>query len=148
MATSLMAVGSVSILIVLASAAGYANERQGRQRLTQVLDEARNDARASVNVFRPREGRKVPGDEEGQLDEKVSALFPGYRYELAFALVDTSVPESGYDVLVTVRYGDEQSHQERVIVGSDTVPDEEFERSLTYEQERKGGSNEGGRETR
>jgi len=138
MATSLLAVGAVSVLLVLASAAGYASQRQGQQRLTQVLEEARNDARSRANAFVPTADAKVPGGEDGKIDAQQSTLYPGFSYELAFAPVDKDVPEAGYQVTVTVRYGDAQEHDEVLVVGSDTVPDQEFTHSVTWDEERAG----------
>ena len=149
MATSLLAVGAVSVLIVLATAAGYASQRQAQQRLTQVLEEARNDARTRVNAFRPTEDANTPGGDDAKIEPKTSTLYPGFEYDLHFATVDPDVPEAGYEVTVTVTFGDEQSHSEVLIVGSDAVPDAEFETSVTFEQEREGlADRESGRETR
>ena len=149
MATSLLAVGAVSVLIVLATAAGYAGQRQTQQRLTQVLEEARNDARTRVNAFRPTEDVKTPGGDDAKVEGKTSSLYPGFTYEMGFAAVDDDVPEAGFEVTVLVSYGDEQSHTEVLIVGSDSVPDAEFETSKTFELEREGRADrDGGRETR
>jgi len=149
MATALLSVGAVSVLIVLASAAGYASQRQTQQRLTQVLEEARNDARTRVNKFRPTDSLKTPGGEDSRVEPKTSTLYPGFSYDLAFAPVDGEVPEAGFEVAVTVTYGGDKSHGEILIVGSDAVADEEFESSTTYELERKGlADRDAGRETR
>ena len=149
LATSLMAVGAVSVLVVLASAAGFASRRQSQQRLTQVLDEARNDSRAIANAFRPTKDDPLPGGEDATFDPKSSALYGGYQYQLSFGHVDSAVPEAGYRVGVLVTYGDEQSHTEKLIVGTDAVPDEEFATSITYEAERRGeGDSTGGSEAR
>ncbi len=149
MATSLLAVGAVSVLIVLAKAAGYAGQRQVQQRITQVLEEARNDARTRVNAFRPSDDAKTPGGDDARIDSKVSTLYPGFQYDLVFAAVNAAVPEAGFEVTVNVTYGDKQSHSEVLIVGSDSVANEEFETSITFELERAGRADlEGGRETR
>jgi prepilin-type N-terminal cleavage/methylation domain-containing protein len=149
LATSLLAVGAVSVLVVLASAAGFAARRQTQQRLTQVLDEARNDARAIANAFRPSKDEPLPGGDDATFDAKASALYGGYEYQLSFGHVDSTVPEAGYRVRVEVTYGDEQSHTENLIVGADAVPDEEFAKSITYEAERSGEADTtGGSEAR
>jgi prepilin-type N-terminal cleavage/methylation domain-containing protein len=149
MATSLLAVGAVSVLIVLATAAGYAGQRQTQQRLTQVLEEARNDARTRVNAFRPSDDAKTPGGDDAKVEPKSSSLYSGFQYELAFAAVNAEVPEAGFEVTVTVTFGDQQSHAEVLIVGSDAVAMEEFESSTTFELEREGRDDTGGgRETR
>jgi len=95
MATALLAVGSVSVMLVLASAAGFAGQRQTQQRLTQVLEEARNDARTRVNKFRPTDDLKTPGGEDSRVEPKTSTLYPGFTYEMAFAPVDAVIPEAG-----------------------------------------------------
>ena len=138
MATSLLAVGAVSVLVVLATAAGYASQRQTQQRLTQVLEEARNDARSMTNAFVVSDDDTLPGNDSDPNDEVQSSVYPGFRYQLAFAPVAADVPEAGFRVEVTVRYGDNLEHVEQLVVGSDSVPDSEFERSITYELEREG----------
>ena len=149
MATSLLAVGAVSVLVVLATAAGYASQRQAQQRLTQVLEEARNDARTMVNAFVPADDDKLPGEDDEPNEDKQSTLYPGYSYRLAFAPVNADVPEAGFEVSVVVMFGDGQEHVESLVVGSDSVPDAEFSKSLTYELEREGLADvEGGRETK
>jgi len=149
MATALLAVGAVSVMIVLATAAGYAGQRQTGQRLTQVLEEARNDARTRVNRFRVTDDAKTPGGDDSKLESQTSTLYPGFSYELGFAPVDAAVPEAGFLVNVTVTYGGQRTHTEVLVVGSDVVPDEEFTKSTTYELEREGRADrEGGRETR
>ena len=149
MATSLLAVGAVSVLVVLATAAGYAGQRQSQQRLTQVLEEARNEARTMTNAFVPRSDDKVPGKDDEPNEEQQSTLYPGFTYQLAFVPVDGDVPEAGFEVTATVRYGDGQEHVEFLVVGSDSVPDSEFSRSLTHELELEGQENrESGRESR
>jgi len=149
MATSLLAVGAVSVLIVLATAAGFASERQTQQRLTQVLEEARNDARTRVNGFRPTDDLKTPGGEDSRIERKASTLYPGFSYDLAFTAVVADVPEAGFEVAVNVTYGADKSHTETLIVASDAVAFEEFETSLTFELEREGRADrDGGRETR
>ncbi len=147
MATSLLAVGAVSVLVVLATAAGYAGQRQSQQRLTQVLEEARNQARSMVNAFRPSADDELPGKDDEPNDETQSALYPGFTYQLAFAAIDKDVPEAGFNVSVVVRYGDGIEVEESLVVGSDAVPDSEFTRSVTYELERRGlADREGGQE--
>lgn len=149
MATSLLAVGAVSVLVVLATAAGYASQRQAQQRLTQVLEEARNDARTMVNAFVPANDDKVPGKDDEPNDDVQSTLYPGYSYRLGFAPVDADVPEAGFAVTVTVTFGDGLEHVEDLVVGSDSVPDAEFSKSLTYELEREGKADENaGQETK
>ncbi len=149
LATSLLAVGAVSVMIVLATAAGYASQRQSQQRLTQVLGEARNDARTLVNQFRPGGDAKLPGGQGGKTEPKQSALYPGYTYALAFTDVDAAVPEAGYQVLVTVTYGDGLEETESLIVSGDTIADDEFRTSRTYAEERAGEADrKGGREAR
>lgn len=149
MATSLLAVGAVSVLVVLATAAGYAGQRQSQQRLTQVLEEARNDARAMANVFVPADDDKLPGEDDEPNPEVQSTLYPGFTYQLGFAALDADVPEAGFEVTATVRYGDGLEHVEFLVVGSDSVPDSEFSRSVTHELELEGlESRESGREAK
>lgn len=149
LATGLLAVGSVSVLVVLATAAGFASKRQAQQRLAQVLEEARYEALATVNTFRPSEEFPLPGGEGGVAPDTVSRIFAGYSYQLRFQAVDKEVPEAGYDVFVNVVYGDGQEFQEQVVVAADVIPDEEFQRSLTYEEQREGDADrDRARETR
>lgn len=155
MATAILAVGTVSVLMVFATATGFAHRRQADQQLSQVLDEARSDARAYVNAFRPpsavpnpavAKGRvkqeaaqgDLPGGPGGVVPAKQSTVFSGYSYELRFEPVRRGFPEAGYRAGITVRWGDGQERTETVVVLPDVIPEEEFAYSLTFEEERAG----------
>lgn len=158
MATSILAVGSVSVLMVFATATGFAHRRQAGQQLTQVLDEARSDARAHVNAYRPVSARpaagarrragssekdaaapsEFPGGPEGRVPSKSSTVFQGYSYDLRFEPVVKGVPESGWRTTIRVTWGDAQEHVETTVFSPDVIPDEEFAYSLSYEEERAG----------
>lgn len=161
MATAILAVGTVSVLMVFATATGFAHRRQADQQLSQVLDEARSDARAYVNAFRPpsavpnpavAKGRvkqqapqaDLPGGPGGVVAAKTSTVFAGYSYELKFEPLRRGAPEAGYKTLITVRWGDGQERTETIVVLPDVIPEEEFAYALTYEEEREGTSDRKG----
>ena len=160
MATVLLAVGSVSIIMVLTSAAAYAKRRAEVQRLTQVFEEARSQAQHEVNRFVPSGERKVPGpkkdakpkpkpgeevdpDEEGA-DARESLLYTGFSYEIHYAPVNSTVPEMGFDARIVIRFNNASVHEGSVVVASDTIPLSEFESSITYDAERQGTDDTGG----
>ena len=150
LATSLMAVGAISVLVVLASAAGYATQRRTQQSLTQVLEEARNHARAMANAHVPSKEQPLPGGKQAAVDPRSSSLYPAFAYSLKFDHVDKSVPEAGYRVSVNVKYGVADGTEgidktETMVIASDTVPASEFERSITYDAQRKGKNDSSGR---
>lgn len=146
LATSLLAVGSISVLVVFATAAGLAAKRQGDQRLTQVIEEARSRAQQVVNEFEPTQDVKAPG-EDGKLPATASESYGGYVYSLGFEPTNPLVPEAGYDVAVNIEYGDGLSYQETFVIGANIIPEQEFARSMTYERERAGlDQREGGQE--
>jgi len=163
-ATALLAVGSMSVIMILATAAGFASKRQESQRLTQVLEEARFEARAMVNDFRaPGTGGTggtgsgapagavlaVPGGDDAKEGPKPSSLYAGYTYVLQFARADPAVPEAGFRVTVTLEWGDGQTQVEEITIAPDVIPEEEFQTSITYEAERRGTQDRGGtRETK
>lgn len=147
LATSLLAIGSVSVLVVFATAAGLAAKRQGDQRLTQVIEEARSRAQQMVNDFEPSERASAPGDSDGRVEPQQSQAYGGYVYRLTFKPTNRAVPEAGYDVGIDIEYGDGLQYGETFVIGANVIPDHEFERSLTYERERAGlDSQEGGQE--
>ena len=155
MATAILAVGTVSVLMVFATATGFAYRRQADQQLAQVLDEARSEARACVNAFRPpssqpspavQKGRSkaappqadLPGGPGGVRPATPSIVFSGYTYELKFEPLLKDLPEAGYRTTITVRWAGGQERVETFIVLPDVIPDEEFAYSKTYEEERAG----------
>lgn len=158
LATAIMAVGTTSVLVVIATAAGMASQRQVNVRREQVMDEARHDAQAIVDTFRvpkntpaatpvkkgaaksaePAASPTIPGKVEG----KRSTRFDGFTYDLAFEPRDRMVPEKGYDVSIVVHYGGgELSATSTTTLIATTIPEEEFAGSLTYEEEKAGLSN-------
>jgi len=156
MATAVLAVGTISVLMVFGTALSFAHRRQGQQQLTQVLQEARSDARALVNAYRaPKSGTAQassaskdraatttglasPAGQDPETQPKNSAVFSAYSYTLRFDPVRREVPEAGWRTTVTVNWGDEQSYTESIVITSDVIPDEEFATSRTFEEERAG----------
>jgi type II secretory pathway pseudopilin PulG len=160
LATGIMAVGTTSVLVVIATAAGLASQRQVNLRREQVLDEARHEAQAMVDAFRPgkaaaapaaasktKAGQKAAAEAAAKLaPEKVvgkqSTRFGGFVYDIDFSPVDRQVPEKGFDVAVTVHYGDGLSVSSESTMITSTIAEDEFETSSTWEAERLGGSEE------
>ena len=156
LATAIMAIGTTSVLVVIATAAGMASQRQVNVRREQVLDEARHDAQAMVDAFRPgkpapaapvaKGGKSAKADTASKMapdkvDNKQSARFDGFTYDIAFAPQDRQVPEKGYDVGITVHYGGgELSVSSYTTMLSTTIADDEFTTSFTWEAERLGGA--------
>jgi prepilin-type N-terminal cleavage/methylation domain-containing protein len=155
LATAIMAVGTTSVLVVIATAAGMASQRQVNVRREQVLDEARHDAQAIVDAFRPgrntpvappAKGKSAKADTAARLapdkvDGKQSTRFDGFNYDIAFSPIDRQVPEKGYEVGITVHYGGgELSASTFTTMMSTTIPEDEFTTSSTWEAERLGGS--------
>ncbi|MCE9634158.1 MAG: prepilin-type N-terminal cleavage/methylation domain-containing protein [Planctomycetes bacterium] len=156
MATAVLAVGTISVLMVFGTALSFAHRRQGQQQLTQVLQEARSDARALVNSYRPSKsgasqsgsaakdraanttGVASPAGQDPETQPKNSTVFAAYTYKLRFEPVRRDVPESGWRTTVTVNWGDGQEYAEAIVITSDVIPDEEFASSKTYEEERAG----------
>lgn len=161
-ATSILAVGTVSVLAVFASAVGFANRRQSQAELAQVLEEARSEARSLVDAFRPPAGQttkpknsktpvsasRLPGGDSGKVAEKGSKVFEGYRYDLTFEELARGVPEAGYRTTITVKWGEDQQYTETLAVLPTSIPDEEFAFSLSYEEERSDKADGQGRETK
>ncbi|MCG3134066.1 MAG: hypothetical protein HMLKMBBP_01352 [Planctomycetes bacterium] len=165
LATSILAVGTVSVLMVFASALGFANRRQAGAQLTDVLDEARSEARVLVNTWRPASstssskssakgrpapaGTALPYSNDGVVPEKQSTLYDGFRYALRFEAVQRGVPEAGVRTIITVKWGDGLEKQETFTVLPSTIPLEEFSRSITFDEESAGKADvKGGRENR
>jgi prepilin-type N-terminal cleavage/methylation domain-containing protein len=157
LATAIMAVGTTSVLVVIATAAGMASQRQVNARREQVLDEARHDAQAMVDAFRPGKPAPVAPVAKGKsakvdtgtktapdkIENKQSARFNGFSYDIAFAPQDRQVPEKGYDVAITVHYGGgELSTSAYTTMMSTTIADDEFTTSSTWEAERLGSSSD------
>lgn len=158
LATSILAVGTVSVLMVFASALGFANRRQAGAQLTDVLDEARSEARVLVNAWRPpssatsassknrSSGTTLPYANDGVVPEKQSSLYDGYRFALKFDTVQRGVPEAGIRTTITVKWGDGLEKAETFVVLPSQIPMEEFTYSTTFDAEssgkadRKGGS--------
>ncbi|MFN0008160.1 MAG: type II secretion system protein [Planctomycetota bacterium] len=159
-ATSILAVGTVSVLAVFASAVGFANRRQTQAELSQVLDEARSEARSLVDGFRPgktgpaQKGRKpttfaaLPGGPDGKVALKTSRTYDGFGYEIAFTPVVREVPEAGFRTLLTVQWGDQQSYSESLTLLPTSIPDGEFEYSATFQEEEQDRADGKARESR
>ncbi len=155
-ATAIMAVGTTSVLVVIATAAGMASKRQIDLRREQVLDEARHVAQAKVDEFHPAPGptttkvqvistnskNAAPAANAGKhAPDKIvgakSERYDGFTYDVTFAAKDPLVPEMGFDVDVTLHYGGGElsySAPTTSMIGK-TIPDFEFERSATYVEE-------------
>lgn len=158
LATAIMAVGTTSILVVIATAAGMASQRQVLLRREQVLDEARHDAQSIVNSFRPKapvvaapapKAAKTPGKSAEKIvpveiaprkvEGRRSTRYDGFAYDLSFEPRDRGVPEKGFDVAITLRYGGgELTYESSATLLPTTILDEEFADSQTYQDERKG----------
>jgi prepilin-type N-terminal cleavage/methylation domain-containing protein len=163
-ATSILAVGTVSVMAVFASAVGFANRRQANAEMSEVLQEARSEAHVLVDTFKqPKTGSPaattrdktksapatMPGGPGGKVAEKQSTIHAGYRYELQFTPVLRDVPEAGYRTAIIVRYGDGQEYVETLAVLPSSIPDEEFSYSSSFEEESAGRADrKGGRETK
>ena len=140
-------IAAVSVLAVFASAVGFANRRQAQAELSQVLDEARSEARSLVDGFRPgkagpvQRGKKppafaaLPGGIDGRVALKTSRTYDGFGYEIAFAPVVRDVPEAGFRTAITVRWGDQQSYTESLTLLPTSIPDGEFDYSATFQEE-------------
>lgn len=156
MATVILAVGTTSVLVVFATAAGMASQRQVNLRREQVLDEARHYAQTVVDGFRPAKGAgpaAAPAPKKGEkpvqvasapgkIEGRKSDRYDGFVYDLTFEARDRAVPEKGYDVTIVVHYGGgELSATTSATLMQTLIPDEEFTNSISYEEERKGLSN-------
>lgn len=165
MATTVLAVGTVSVLMVFGTAIAFAHRRQAQQELTQVVAEARSEARSLVNRWRPAKpvapapGKKPSKDEpvvvpttpagaEAETAVKPSQVISGYQYSIRFDPVRRETPEAGWRTTITVTWGDRKSHQESRVLLADVIPDEELASSRTYEEERAAMEAAGARETR
>jgi len=122
-------------------------------RREQVLDEARHQAQSIVDAFRPGKGpapAAAPAPKKGEkpvvaaaapakVEGRKSDRYDGFVYDLAFEPRDRAVPEKGYDVTIVVHYGGgELSTSASTTLMQTLIPPEEFESSVTYEEERKG----------
>jgi hypothetical protein len=161
LATGIMAVGTTSVLVVIATAAGMASQRQVGVRREQVLDEARHDAQAMVDAFDPgvpntlpqvistKKGDAKPQSLVKQAPDKVvgkrSSRYDGFSYDIAFDAKDPSVPEMGFDVSITLHYGGGEIEYPAPTMSmiSKTISDDEFKRSSTYLEEQKAPSSGG-----
>lgn len=154
LATVILAVGTTSVLVVFATAAGMASQRQVNLRREQVLDEARFAAQTMVDNFRPGKApAAAPAPKKGEkavavafapakVEGKRSDRYDGFAYDLTFEPRDRAVPEKGYDVTIVVHYGGgELSVTTTTTLMQTLIPDEEFSSSITWEEERKGLSN-------
>jgi prepilin-type N-terminal cleavage/methylation domain-containing protein len=161
LATAIMAVGTTSVLVVIATAAGMASQRQVGVRREQVVDEARHEAQAMVDAFDPgvpetgpqviatRSGAAKPASSTKQAPDKVigkkSSRYEGFSYDLAFDPKDPAVPEMGFDVSITLHYGGGELTYAAPTASmiSKTISDDEFKRSITYLEEQKAPSSPG-----
>lgn len=147
MATGVFSVGAISVLVVLAAAGGFASKRMQDQRLAQVVLEARMEAEAFVNAHDPTAENPVPGGDDGTVGEKSSTLFSGYAYGLRFVPVDKAFPQAGYEVEVTIHYGEDLEDKNVLFLNRSSIADIEFARSITWDEERLGTSGrKGGQE--
>jgi prepilin-type N-terminal cleavage/methylation domain-containing protein len=153
LATAIMAVGTTSVLVVIATAAGMASQRQVGLRRAQVVDEAIHDAQAMVDSFRPAAAKAAPVAKKGEKGDpkagpsaqrlgpedvkgKASKRYAGFNYDLTFAPKDRMVLDRGYDVGITVHYGGgELSYSTGASMISTTIAPDEFERSTSYIEE-------------
>lgn len=157
MATVLLAVGSVSIIMVLTSAAAYATRRAEIQKMTQVFEEARAHAQAEVNRFVPKDGRAVPGPQkdaaegkaakkaddsdadESELEHSIeSQLCSGYSFTIDYTPVAAGSADRGFEATIAVYQNVTRLQTRTIVVASDTISLAEFQTSTTFEQERKG----------
>jgi prepilin-type N-terminal cleavage/methylation domain-containing protein len=155
LATAIMAVGTTSVLVVIATAAGMASQRQVGVRRQQVLDEARHDAQAQIDAFEPgqpdtavqkiatKKGEAKPASTTRQAPDKIigkkSSRYDGFTYDVSFEPKDPMVPEMGFDVGITLHYGGGEltyAAPPAPMIGK-TVADSEFLRSATYLEEQK-----------
>jgi prepilin-type N-terminal cleavage/methylation domain-containing protein len=161
LATAIMAVGTTSVLVVIATAAGMASQRQVSMRREQVIDEARHDAQAMVDAFNPgvpaagpqviatRSGAAKPVSLTKQAPDKVigkkSSRYDGFSYDIAFDAKDPTVPEMGFDVSITLHYGGGELTYAAPMTSmiSKTISDDEFLRSSTYLEEQKAPTDKG-----
>lgn len=168
MATAILAVGTVSVLMVFGTAISFAHRRQGQQQLTQVLEEARSDARSLVNTFRPGGPRSGPGSASGssrggsqgasasatpagekpETDVRPSRVFAAYAYQIRFEPVRRDVPDAGWKTTVTVKWGEDKTYTETLVLAPDVIADEEFTTSVSWDDEQAGRTGGGVRETR
>src|SRR5687767_1615421 len=90
LATAIMAVGTTSVLVVIATAAGMASQRQVKLRREQVVDEARHDAQTLVNAFRPGSagtgGKPSPSARMApdKIEARRSTRYDGFSYDVVF----------------------------------------------------------------
>jgi prepilin-type N-terminal cleavage/methylation domain-containing protein len=151
LATAILAVGTTSVLVVFATAAGMASQRQVNLRREQVVDEARHQAQTMVDAFRPATGpAAAPAPKKGEkaapvayapskVEGRKSDRYDGFNYDLTFEPRDRAVPEKGYDVTIVVHYGGgDLSTTATTTLMQTLIPPEEFASSLTWEEERKG----------
>src|SRR6185295_2675294 len=121
LATGIMAVGTTSVLVVIATAAGMASQRQVNVRREQVLDEARHEAQAAIDAFEPsapdatvqkietKKGAAKGPVQTARAPDKIvarkSSRYDGFNYDVSFDAKDPLVPEAGFDVQITLHYG-------------------------------------------
>jgi prepilin-type N-terminal cleavage/methylation domain-containing protein len=158
LATVILAVGTTSVLVVFATAAGMASQRQVNLRREQVLDEARHHAQALVDAWRPAKASAPAAAPKGskktdttaasaayapsKVEGKKSDRYDGFVYDLTFEPRDRAVPEKGFDVAMVVRYGGgELSATATTTLMQTLIADDEFNSSTTWDEERKGLAN-------
>jgi hypothetical protein len=150
----LLAAGSVSIIMVLTAAAANATHRTEVKRISEVFEEARRHAQLEVDTFRPTDARKVPGPpppapvKKGANDANKSAAdespeipsdrYARFGYLISYKPVDPLAPAAGFDAFISIRYDGEEIHSDSVVVAPDSIPETEFQSSVTFDQERKG----------
>ena len=158
LATAIMAVGTTSVLVVIATAAGMASQRQVGVRREQVIDEARHDAQAMIDAFDPgapdttpqvvatKKGAAKPQFTTRRAPDRVvgkkSSRYDGFTYDIAFDAKDPLVPEMGFDVGITLHYGGGELTYAAPSTSliTKTIADAEFARSATYLEEQKAPS--------
>ena len=159
LSTVILAVGTTSVLVVFATAAGMASQRQVNLRREQVLDEARHHAQAMVDAWRPAKGSapatapkaskktdtaasSAAAYAPAKIEGRKSDRYDGFVYDLTFEPRDRAVPEKGFDVTMVVHYGGgELSATASTTLMQTLIPEDEFTSSTTWEEERKGLAN-------
>lgn len=156
LAIAVLAVGTVSVLMVFGTALSFAHRRQGHQQVAQVREEALTAARALVNAYRAPSaapsaaargskdkgaaagGAASPAGAGASTPATQSAAYAAYTWELHFAAVQPQVPDAGWTTTIVVKRGDREEHRETQTIVPDVIPESEFERSQSFAEEAAG----------
>lgn len=85
MATAVLAVGTISVLMVFGTALSFAHRRQGQQQLAQVLEEARSHGRSLVNRYQaPKAAAAGAAAKSGTKDKPPAATAGSAKDRKAF----------------------------------------------------------------